>query len=159
MGQKITTFLTFAERAEEAVEFYLSVFPNSKLVSSSRYGEGAPLPKGTFMTATIELAGQTFMVLNGGAPVFTFGLGVSLFVSCETQEEVDRLWDKLSEGGQKSQCGWVQDKFGMWWQVIPSILGTLMSDPDKGKAGRVMKAMLQMTKMDIATLKRAHESA
>lgn len=153
---KITTFLTFDNQAEEAVNFYVSIFRNSKILGISRYGEGGPGLKGSMMSATFLLEGQEFMALNGG-PHFTFTDGISLFVSCETQEEVDELWENLSEGGEKGPCGWLKDKYGVSWQVIPSALGELLSDPDPEKAKRVMEAMLQMSKIDIATLRRAQK--
>jgi predicted 3-demethylubiquinone-9 3-methyltransferase (glyoxalase superfamily) len=156
--QKITTFLAFNGRAEEAVNLYTSVFKNTKVTSTSRYGDAGPGPKGTLMVATFEIEGQTFIALNGG-PSFTFSQGISLLVNCETQAEVDELWEKLSEGGQKQPCGWVTDRFGVSWQIVPTILGKLMSDPDPQKAGRVMKAMLGMSKLDIAALKRAYEQS
>jgi predicted 3-demethylubiquinone-9 3-methyltransferase (glyoxalase superfamily) len=152
--QKIVTYLTFNNRAEEAMNHYTSVFKNSKVKSVSRYPAGLPLPEGTLLVASIELEGQEFNLLNGG-PKFNFSMGVSLLVNCKTQEEVDHYWEKLSEGGEKSRCGWLADKFGMWWQIIPTILGELMSDPDTKKANRVMQAMLQMDKIDIAKLKEA----
>ncbi len=154
--QKITTFLTFNNQAEEAVNFYVSIFRNSKIVSMSRYGEGGPGPKGSVMSATFLLEGQEFVALNGG-PQFTFADGISLFVNCETQEEVDKLWDKLSAGGEKGPCGWLKDKFGVSWQIIPTALGQLLGDKDPRKAQNVMQAMLQMTKIDIAALRRAYE--
>jgi predicted 3-demethylubiquinone-9 3-methyltransferase (glyoxalase superfamily) len=153
---KITTFLTFNHQAEEAVNFYVSIFKNSKLVSVSRYGEGGPGPKGSVMSASFVLEGQEFMALNGG-PHFTFTDGISLFVSCETQAEVDELWEKLSAGGEKGPCGWLKDKYGVSWQIIPTALGQMLGDPDPRKAQNVMQAMLQMTKIDIAALRRAYE--
>jgi predicted 3-demethylubiquinone-9 3-methyltransferase (glyoxalase superfamily) len=155
--QKITTFLTFDHQAEEAVNLYTSIFPNSRIVSTTRYGDAGPGPKGSLMSATFELDGQEFMALNGG-PSFTFGQGFSLFVDCETQEEVDQLWEKLSEGGEKGQCGWLTDKFGVSWQIIPRVLGELLGDEDPEKANRVMNAMLQMNKIEIDGLRRAYES-
>jgi predicted 3-demethylubiquinone-9 3-methyltransferase (glyoxalase superfamily) len=154
--QKITTFITFNNQAEAAVNFYVSIFRNSKIVSMSRYGEGGPLPAGTVMGASFVLEGQEFTALNGG-PQFTFAEGISLFVNCETQKEVDELWDKLSAGGEKGQCGWLKDKFGVSWQVIPTALGQLLGDKDPKKSQNVMQAMLQMTKIDIAALRRAYE--
>jgi predicted 3-demethylubiquinone-9 3-methyltransferase (glyoxalase superfamily) len=154
--QKITTFLTFDGRAEEAVDFYVSIFEGSKIVSTSRYGDAGPGAPGTLMSASFELAGQPFIALNGG-PSFTFSEGISLFVSCESQEEVDRFWEKLSEGGEKGPCGWLTDKFGVSWQVIPSALGELLGDEDREKANRVMAAMLEMSKIDIDGLRRASE--
>ena len=154
--QKITTFLTFNNQAEEAVNFYVSIFRNSKIVSVSRYGEGGPGPKGSVISAAFLLEGQEFMALNGGSH-FTFADGISLFVSCETQEEVDELWEKLAEGGEKGPCGWLKDKFGVSWQIIPTALGQLLGDKDPQKSQNVMQAMLQMTKIDIETLRRAYE--
>lgn len=156
--QKITTFLTFDDRAEEAVAFYTSVFDDSRILSTNRYGEAGPAPAGTFMSATFELAGQEFMALNGG-PSFSFAQGISLFVDCETQEEVDELWERLSEGGEKQPCGWLKDKFGVSWQIIPRALGQLLDDDDPEKARRVMEAMLGMSKIEIEGLRRAYESA
>lgn len=154
--QKITPFLWFDGNAEEAMNFYLSSFKNSKLLSVTRNGESEPGPQGTVMMATFQLNGQEFMALNGG-PLFKFTEAVSFFVNCETQQEVDELWEKLSEGGEKGRCGWLKDKFGLSWQIIPSALGELMNDKDAGKAKRVMEAMLQMDKIDINTLKKAYE--
>lgn len=156
--QKITTFLTFNDQAEEAVNLYVSTFRDSQVTNISRYGEGAPFPAGTVMTASFVIAGQEFIALNGG-PSFTFAEGISLYVNCETQEEVDELWAKLSEGGEQGPCGWMKDRFGVSWQIIPSALGELLQDEDPRKAGNVMQAMLQMTKIDIAGLKRAYEQA
>lgn len=156
--QKITPFLWFDGKAEEAMNFYVSVFKNSKVVRVSRYGEAGPGPKGTVMSATFELDGQQFYALNGG-PQFTFTPAISLFVNCETQQEVDELWDKLSEGGKKERCGWLKDKYGLSWQVIPSALGKLLGDRDPAKANRVMMAMLQMDKIDIQRLQQAYEQA
>lgn len=154
--QKITTFLTYDNQAEEAVNFYVSIFKNSKIVGVNRYGEGGPMPAGTVMSASFLLEGQEFMALNGG-PQFTFADGISLFVSCETQAEVDELWEKLSAGGEKGPCGWLKDKFGVSWQIIPTALGELLGDKDPRKAQNVMQAMLQMTKIDVAALRRAYE--
>jgi predicted 3-demethylubiquinone-9 3-methyltransferase (glyoxalase superfamily) len=153
---KITTFLTFKDRAEEAVNFYVSIFRNSKILSVSRYGKAGPGPEGSVMSATFQLEGQEFVALNGG-PHFTFTDGISLFVNCETQEEVDELWDKLSEGGEKRPCGWLKDQFGVSWQIIPEALGQMLGDKDPQKSQRIMQAMLQMTKIDIETLRRAYE--
>jgi predicted 3-demethylubiquinone-9 3-methyltransferase (glyoxalase superfamily) len=152
--QKITPFLWFDGKAEEAVNFYTSIFKNSKVERLSRYGEAGP--KGAVMSVTFELAGQKFMALNGG-PQFSFTPAISFFVNCETQEEVDELWEKLSEGGQKSRCGWLKDKYGVSWQIIPTALGKLMSDPDREKSNRVMKAMLHMDKIDIKRLQQAYQ--
>ena len=158
MQKKITTFLTFDGQAEEAADFYTSIFDDSRILSTSRYGEGGPGPEGTLMSATFQLAGQEFVALNGG-PSFSFSQGISLFVDCETQEEVDELWEKLSDGGEPGPCGWLTDRFGVSWQVIPRALGELLGDEDSEKAGRVMQAMLQMSKIDIAGLRRAYEAA
>jgi predicted 3-demethylubiquinone-9 3-methyltransferase (glyoxalase superfamily) len=154
--QKITTFLWFDDKAEEAMNFYLSVFKNSKVVSVSRYGDAGPGPKGSVMVATFQLDGQEFMALNGG-PHFKFTEAISLLVNCETQEEVDRFWEKLSDGGEKSQCGWLKDKYGLSWQIVPTVLGEMMQDKDPEKTKRVMEAMLQMDKLDIKSLKQAYE--
>jgi predicted 3-demethylubiquinone-9 3-methyltransferase (glyoxalase superfamily) len=154
--QKITPYLWFNNNAEEAIHFYNSIFKNSKTVSITRYGEGGPAPKGTLMSATFELEGQTFLALNGG-PQFTFTPAISFFVNCETQEEVDELWEKLSEGGEEGRCGWLEDKYGVSWQIIPTVLGELMQDEDAVKARNVMEAMLQMNKIDIKALKQAYE--
>jgi predicted 3-demethylubiquinone-9 3-methyltransferase (glyoxalase superfamily) len=154
--QKITTFLTFNDQAEPAVQLYTSVFRNSKVVSTTRYGDGGPGPKGALMTATFELEGQRFMALNGG-PSFQFAQGISLFVNCETQAEIDELWEKLSAGGQPGPCGWLTDRFGVSWQIVPSALGRMLSDADPGQSRRVMAAMLQMKKLDIAGLQRAYQ--
>lgn len=155
--QKITPFLWFDGKAEEAAKFYTSIFKNSKIGSISRYGEEGPGPKGAVMSATFQLDGQEFIALNGG-PEFNFSPAISFFVNCETQEEVDEIWEKLCEGGKKSRCGWLQDKFGVSWQVIPNALGKLMSDTDREKSGRVMKAMQQMEKIDIRGLHDAYEN-
>ncbi len=154
--QKITTFLWFDQQAEEAMNLYVSLFKNSKVLSVSRYPEGGPMPAGTLMTATFQLDGQEFMALNGG-PEFKFTEAVSLFVTCETQAEVDHFWDHLSEGGEKSRCGWLKDRFGLSWQIVPTALGELMGDPNPRKAQNVMQAMLQMDKLDIAALQAAHD--
>ena len=154
--QKITTFLWFDNNAEEAINFYTSLFKNSKILSVSRNGEGGFGPKGSLLTASFQLEGQQFMALNGG-PMFKFTEAISLFVSCETQEEVDDLWEQLSAGGAKSQCGWLKDKYGLSWQIIPTALGKLMNDPDPVKAHRVMMAMLKMSKIDIAELQKAYD--
>ena len=154
--QKITPFLWFDNNAEEAMKFYTSIFKNSKVLTVSRYGEAGPGPAGTVMTAEFELEGQEFVALNGG-PQFKFTEAISLVVNCETQEEVDYFWERLSEGGKKSRCGWLQDKFGLWWQVVPTLLAELMNDKDPEKSKRVMQAMLTMDKIEIEPLKRAHE--
>ena len=158
MQKKITTFLTFDDRAEEAVDFYTSVFDDSRVLSKSYYGEAGPGEAGSLMTATFQLAGQEFMALNGG-PSFTFSQGISLFVDCEDQDEVDELWETLSEGGEKGPCGWLTDKFGVSWQIVPRALGELLGDEDPAKAQRVMSAMLQMSKIEIEGLRKAYESA
>ena len=138
------------------MNLYVSVFKNSKILNVSRYGEGAPVPAGTVMSVSFMLEGQEFMALNGGSH-FTFADGISLFVSCETQAEVDELWEKLSAGGEKGPCGWLKDKFGVSWQIIPTALGQMLGDKDPQKAQNVMQAMLQMTKIDIAALRRAYD--
>jgi predicted 3-demethylubiquinone-9 3-methyltransferase (glyoxalase superfamily) len=155
---KITLFLWFDNNAEEAIQFYTSIFKNSKVGNITRYGDAGPGPKGSVMTATFEIEGQAFMALNGG-PHFKFTEAISLFVSVDTQQEVDELWEKLSAGGQKSRCGWLKDKFGISWQIIPKALGELMGDKDPRKSQSVMKAMLQMDKIDIARLKEAYAQA
>ena len=153
--QKITPFLWFDDNAEEAMNFYVSIFKNSKVGTVSRYGEAGPGPKGTVMSATFQLEGQEFMALNGG-PNFSFTPAISLFVSCETQGEVDDLWAKLTAGGGKAErCGWLKDKYGLSWQIIPTALGRLLNGTDRAKAQRAMKAMLQMDKIDITVLERA----
>jgi predicted 3-demethylubiquinone-9 3-methyltransferase (glyoxalase superfamily) len=154
--QKITPFLWFDDKAEEAMTFYASIFKNSRILNVTRYGDAGPGPKGSVMTATFELDGQKFMALNGG-PHFKFTEAISLFVDCETQQEVDDLWDKLSAGGQKSRCGWLKDKYGLSWQIIPSALGKLLHDKDPEKSKRVMAAMLQMDKIDIKKLQQAYD--
>ena len=153
--QKITPFLWFNGEAEEAMNFYTSVFKDSKIVEVSRMPEGGPGPAGSVVTGKFELAGQEFMALNGG-PEFKFTEAISLFVSCETQEEVDYYWEKLSASPEDEQCGWLKDRYGLSWQIIPTALGELMGDPDPAKASRVMQAMLQMKKIDIARLQEAH---
>ena len=154
--QKITPFLWFDNNAEEAMKFYTSIFKNSKIGKVTRYSEGAPVPAGTFMTGTFRIEGQEFVALNGG-PIFKFTEAISFVVNCETQKEVDTYWKKLSaDGGQEVQCGWLKDKFGLSWQIIPKILFKLLADKDRKKAGRVMDAMLKMKKIDIAGLKRAY---
>src|SRR6266581_6275273 len=153
--QKITPFLWFDGKAEEAVNFYVSIFKNSKVVRVTRYGEAGPGPKGTVMSATFQLDGQEFYALNGG-PMFTFSPAISFFVKCETQPEIDEMWEKLSAGGEKQRCGWLKDKYGVSWQIVPPVLGEMLSDEDAEKSKRVMEAMLQMDKIDIDTLKRAY---
>jgi predicted 3-demethylubiquinone-9 3-methyltransferase (glyoxalase superfamily) len=152
---KITPFLWFDNQAEEAAKFYVSIFENSKILSVSRYGEAGPGPKGSAMTVTFELNGQKFIALNGG-PHFKFTEAISFTVDCKTQEEVDEFWKRLTESGKESQCGWLKDKYGLSWQIIPTILGELLSDPDPEKSKRVMKAMLKMKKIDIKALQEAH---
>jgi len=154
--QKITPFLWFDGNAEEAMNFYVSLFKNSKVGKVTRYGEAGPGPKGSVMSATFQLEGQDFYALNGG-PQVKFTPTISFFVNCEAQEEVDALWEKLSAGGRKDRCGWLQDRFGVSWQIIPSVLGKLLGDPDPEKSKRVMMAMLQMDKIDIKRLQDAYE--
>lgn len=154
--QTITPFLWFDGNAEEAMNFYVSIFRNSKVVRVSRNGDGGPGPKGTVMSATFQLDGQEFHALNGG-PKYSFTPAISFFVNVETQQEVDELWDKLSAGGAKSRCGWLKDKFGLSWQIIPSTLGKLLQDKDPVKSRRVMQAMLQMDKIDIRKLQQAYD--
>lgn len=156
--QKITPFLWFDDKAEEAVNFYTSLFKNSKIVSITRYGDEVPGMKGKVLTAVFELDGVEFMALDGG-PQFPFTEAVSMYVHCETQEEVDMLWDKLVEGGSESQCGWLKDKYGLSWQIIPDMLGELLQDEDPIKAGRVMQAMLQMKKIDTKKLQEAYNAS
>ena len=154
--QKITPFLWFDGKAEEAANFYTSIFKNSKILNIARYGEAGPGPKGSVMAATFQLEGQEFIALNGG-PQYTFTPAISLLVNCETQAEVDGLWAKLTSGGGKEvQCGWLQDKFGLSWQIVPKAFFELMRDKDPVKSQRVFKAMMQMTKFDIAALQRAY---
>jgi predicted 3-demethylubiquinone-9 3-methyltransferase (glyoxalase superfamily) len=152
---KIFPFLWFDYQAEEAVMFYTSIFKNSKIGSVSRYGDAGPGPKGSVMVMEFELDGQKFTALNGG-PIFKFTPAISFFVNCESQDEVDHYWEALSEEGEKGQCGWLTDKYGLSWQIVPTALGQLMGDPDPEKAGRVTEAMLKMTKIDIAELQRAY---
>ena len=154
--QKISPFLWFDNQAEEAAKFYVSIFKDSKILNVSRYGEGGPMSKGTAMSVTLQLEGQEFIALNGG-PLFQFSEAISFLVHCETQKEVDYYWNRLSEGGDEKaqQCGWLKDKYGLSWQIIPSILGDLLGDKDAAKASRAMQAMLQMKKLDIQRLKQA----
>ena len=156
--QKITPFLWFNDQAEDAMHFYVSIFKNSKVGRVTRYGEAGPGPKGSVMSATFQLEGQEFMALNGG-PHFSFTPAISFFVNCETQEEVDELWKKLSAGGKTERCGWLKDKYGLSWQIIPSALGRLMGDNNAAKAQSVMKAMLEMDKIDIARLQQTYDQA
>ena len=153
---KITPFLWFDDKAEEAMNFYVSIFENSKILSVARYGEAGPGPKGSVMTAKFQLAGQDFVALNGG-PHFKFTEAISFVINCETQEEVDKFCEKLSEGGAESQCGWLKDRYGLSWQVVPRIMVEMLQDKDAQKSQRVMKAMLQMKKIDIETLRQAYE--
>jgi predicted 3-demethylubiquinone-9 3-methyltransferase (glyoxalase superfamily) len=152
---KITPCLWFDDQAEEAVRFYTSIFKNSRIGEVAYYGEGAPRPKGSVMTVRFQLEGQEFLALNGG-PYFQFNEAISFIVNCATQEEVDQMWDKLSEGGGEVQCGWVKDKFGLSWQVVPTVLAEMLSDPDRARAERVLKAVLKMKKLDINGLKKAY---
>jgi predicted 3-demethylubiquinone-9 3-methyltransferase (glyoxalase superfamily) len=154
--QKITPFLWFDGKAEEAMNFYVSVFKNSRIVSLTRYGDAGPGPKGTVMTGIFQIDGQDFYALNGG-PQFTFSPAISFFVNCETQQEIDELWEKLSEGGQKNRCGWLTDKYGVTWQIVPADLGKMLHDSDAVRSQRVMRAMLQMDKLDIGKLRQAYE--
>lgn len=152
--QTITTFLTFNDQAEEAANLYTSIFKNSTIGSVSRYGEGAPMPAGTVMTINFQLDGHEFLALNGG-PHFTFSEGTSFLVNCETQEEIDSYWERLTEGGKPGPCGWLKDKFGLSWQIVPSVLTTLLQRKDGDKGKRVMQAMMKMSKLDIALLEQA----
>ena len=154
--QKITPFLWFDGKAEEAMDFYTAIFKNSKIGNVVRYGEAGPGPKGAVMTATFQLDGQEFIALNGG-PQFKFTEAISFWVSCATQKEIDEMWEKLSAGGEKGRCGWLKDKYGLSWQIVPPVLGEMLGDKDPEKSKRVMMAMLQMDKIDIKTLKQAYE--
>ena len=153
--QKIKTFLWFDKEAEEAAKFYTSIFKNSRITTVSRYDDAGPGPKGSAMTVAFELEGQEFLALNGG-PQFKFTEAISLLVTCDSQAEIDELWSKLTAGGQESQCGWLKDRYGLSWQIVPSALPHLLQDPDPAKSARVMRAMLQMKKMDLARLERAY---
>jgi predicted 3-demethylubiquinone-9 3-methyltransferase (glyoxalase superfamily) len=153
--QTITPSLWFDNNAEEAMNFYVSLFPNSRILSASRYGDAGPGPKGTLMVGSFQLDGRNFMVINGG-PAHKLTEAISLVVNCETQEEMDDLWAKLSAGGEEGRCGWLKDRFGLSWQIVPSIAGELMQDTDPAKSQRVMKAILQMNKLDIGLLKQAY---
>ena len=155
--QKITPFLWYDNNAEEAVSLYISVFKNSKITDITRYGDAGPGPKGSVMTIAFQLEGQDFIALNGG-PMFKFTDAISLSVDCKTQREVDELWKKLSAGGQPGQCGWLKDKFGLSWQIVPSALVEMLQDQDAEKSNRVMQAMMQMRKIDVASLRRAYEN-
>jgi predicted 3-demethylubiquinone-9 3-methyltransferase (glyoxalase superfamily) len=154
--QKITPFLWYDNNAEEAVNHYISIFKNSKITKIARYGDAGPGPKGSVMTIAFQLEGQDFIALNGG-PIFKFNEAISFSVDCKTQQEVDELWEKLSAGGQPSQCGWLKDKYGVSWQIVPSILVEMLQDKNTEKSKRVMQAMMQMRKIDIAALQRAYE--
>ena len=154
--KKITPFLWFDNQAEEAMNFYISIFTDSKIGTVSRYGDAGPMPKGTVMVGTFQINGQEFMVLNGG-PMFKFTEAISFYLPCESQEEVDEYWDKLSAGGQTSQCGWLKDKFGLSWQVVPTLLGELMSSKDPKKTNNVMSALMKMTKLDSKLLQEAFD--
>lgn len=154
--KKITPFLWFNDQAEEAVNFYTSIFKNSRITQIERYGEAGPGKPGSVMTTAFELNGQEFLALNGG-PEYSFTPAISFYVPCETQEEVDYLWERLTKGGQEVQCGWLTDKFGLSWQIVPTVLSELLGDKDRAKANRVMEAMLQMVKLDIGKLKQAYE--
>lgn len=158
MMKKVTPFLWFDNQAEEAANFYVGIFKNSKVLGVTRYGDAGPGPKGTVMTVNFVLDGQDFTALNGG-PVFKFTEAISFTVNCETAEEVEYYWQRLSAGGSEGQCGWLKDKFGLSWQIVPSALGRLLADPDPARAQRVMKDMLQMKKLDIAALQRAADAA
>jgi len=154
--QKITPFLWFDGKAEEAMNFYTSIFANAKVKGVTRYGETGPGPKGSVMTATFELDGQEFIALNGG-PMYKFTPALSLFVRCRDQQEVDHFWDKLTEGGKAVQCGWLEDKYGLSWQIVPTALLEMLQDQDPAKSKRVMQAMLQMVKLDVQKLQQAYD--
>ena len=154
--QKITPFLWFDGKAEEAANFYTSIFENSEVTNIMHYGKGGPAPEGSVMSVAFQLEGQEFYALNGG-PQYTFTPAISFFVKCETQEEVDELWEKLSKGGEEQGPGWVKDKYNLSWQIVPTVLEELMNDPDPEKSQRVMQAMMQMNKLDINKLKQAHD--
>jgi predicted 3-demethylubiquinone-9 3-methyltransferase (glyoxalase superfamily) len=156
--QTITPFLWFDDKAEEAAQFYTSIFPNSTIGEVRRYGDAGPGPKGSAMSVSFNLDGQDFIALNGG-PHYSFTPAVSFFVNCETQAEVDRLWDSLCDGGKPLRCGWLTDRYGLSWQIVPSALGRLLGDPDPAKSRRVMAAMMQMIKLDADALQRAYEQA
>lgn len=154
--QKIRPFLWFDGKAEEAANFYTAIFPNAKIGSVMRYGDAGPGPNGSVMSVTFELDGQEFIALNGG-PDFTFTPAVSFFVTCETQDEVDMFWDRLCEGGQPNRCGWLTDKYGLTWQIVPTALLEMLQDKDAARATSVMRVMMQMVKLDIAALRRAYD--
>ena len=153
---KVSSFLTFKDRGEEAVNFYVSLFKNSKVLNLVRYTDEGPMPKGSLLNASFQLDGQHFMAMDAG-PHFSFSEAFSFFVNCESQQEIDQLWNKLSDGGEIQMCGWLKDKYGVSWQIIPTILVELMQDKDRVRAKRVMEAMMKMKKLDIDTLKRAYE--
>jgi predicted 3-demethylubiquinone-9 3-methyltransferase (glyoxalase superfamily) len=157
--QKITPFLWFDDKAEEAVNLYISVFKNSRIVNTTHYLDDVPGPKGKVMSITFELEGQEFMALNGGGGVFTFSGAISFFVKCQTQDEIDQLWKNLSSDPKAEQCGWCKDKYGVYWQIIPTILGEMLNDPNTEKVKKVTQAMLQMKKIDIEGLKQAYDQA
>lgn len=154
--QKLVPCLWFDNKAEEAAKFYTKIFKKSKVGKISRYGDGAPLPKGTALTVSFTLEGEEFLALNGG-PYFYFTEAISFVVNCKTQKEVDYFWNKLSTGGSKSQCGWLKDKYGLSWQIVPIILSEMMTDKNPEKSGRVMQALLKMKKLDIKKLKEAYK--
>lgn len=154
--QRISTCLWFDGKAEEAANFYLSIFKDSKVIDTMRWGDTGPGPKGSVLAVTFEINGYEILALNGG-PHYSFTPAISLFVKCKTQDEVDHYWDRLLDGGKPMQCGWLTDKFGVSWQIVPTILGEMLQDKDKAKANRVMQAMMQMVKLDIPTLKRAYD--
>jgi predicted 3-demethylubiquinone-9 3-methyltransferase (glyoxalase superfamily) len=156
--QKITPFLWFDGRAEEAMNFYTAIFKNSQVGNVMRYGDTGPGPKGSVMSASFTLDGQAFTALNGG-PHFTFSPAISFFVNCQTQSEVDEFWERLSDGGEKQQCGWLRDQFGVSWQIVPAVLGEMLQDKNTERSTRVMQAMLRMTKLDIALLEQAYEGS
>jgi predicted 3-demethylubiquinone-9 3-methyltransferase (glyoxalase superfamily) len=156
--QKVITCLGFDRQAEEAIQFYTSVVPNSRILGMFRCGDAGPFPKGTLLAGSFVLDGQEFMAINGG-PQFTHTVGMSIVIRCETQAEIDRLWEKLSEGGQQVQCGWLTDRFGVSWQIVPRVLPELLGDPDPSKSAKVMQAMLQMKKLEVARLQAARDAA
>ena len=154
--QKITPFLWFATQAEEAADFYVSIFPNSRILGKTRYGEAGPGPAGSVMTVAFELDGQEFTALNG-SPIFRFNEAISFVVNCETQDEIDAMWRKLTDGGKEVECGWLTDRYGLSWQVIPTALKEMLQDPDPAKSQRVMQALLRMKKLDLGALKKAYD--
>jgi predicted 3-demethylubiquinone-9 3-methyltransferase (glyoxalase superfamily) len=154
--QKITPFLWFDGRAQEAADFYTGIFENARVTDVMRYGDAGPGPKGAILSATFELEGQSFVALNGG-PTFTFSPAISFFVLCDSQDEIDHFWEKLSDGGKLMQCGWLTDKFGVTWQIVPRVLQPMLQDEDRAKSKRVMEALMKMIKLDIGALTRAYE--